>query len=96
MVEGEVEQREADLGSVFDRSNMRPHAASCSSLLPPYNISGYRVAIFSPGGHFGVVTPPGSNRVLDLGEMQPRSTVVKRPLVCLERAKAVVLRLMEP
>lgn len=51
---------------------------------------GYRIAIYSPGGHFAVITAPGSNRVLDLKEMQPRSTVVEGPLACLQRAKALV------
>lgn len=51
---------------------------------------GYRIAIYSPSSHFAVITAPGSNRVLDLQEKQPRSTVVEGPLVCLDRAKAVV------
>jgi hypothetical protein len=41
---------------------------------------GYRVAIYSPSLHFAVITAPGSNRVLDLQEKQPRSTVVDGPL----------------
>jgi hypothetical protein len=51
---------------------------------------GYRIAIYSPSSHFAVVTAPGSNRVLDLKEKEPRSTVVEGPLVCLDRAKALV------
>ncbi len=51
---------------------------------------GYRVAIYSPSSHFAVITPPGSNRFIDLQEKQPRSTVVEGPLVCLDRAEAVV------
>lgn len=48
---------------------------------------GYRIAIYSPSSHFAVITAPGSNRVLD---KQSRSTVVEGPLVCLDRAKALV------
>ncbi len=51
---------------------------------------GYRVAIYSPSSHFAVITAPGSNRVLDLQEKQPRSTVIGGPLVCLDRAKGLV------
>jgi hypothetical protein len=51
---------------------------------------GYRIAIYSPISHFAVITPPGSNRIIDLGDRQPRATVVEGPLVCLDRAKAVV------
>ncbi len=51
---------------------------------------GYRIAIYSPSSHFAVITAPGSNRVLDLQEKQPRSTVVEGPLVCMDRAKALV------
>ncbi|PWE54426.1 hypothetical protein DEM27_20160 [Metarhizobium album] len=51
---------------------------------------GYRIAIYSPGGHFAVITAPANNRVLDLKEKQPRSTVVEGPLVCLQRAEALV------
>lgn len=56
---------------------------------------GYRIAIYSPGGHFAVITAPASNRVLDLKEKQPRSTVVEGPLVCLQRAEALVRILAE-
>lgn len=51
---------------------------------------GYRVAVYSPSSHFAVITPPGSNRVIDLKERQPRATVVEGPLACLERAEALV------
>jgi hypothetical protein len=37
---------------------------------------GYRVAVYSPIAHFAVLTPPGSNAVIDLGTRQPRSNVV--------------------
>jgi hypothetical protein len=46
---------------------------------------GYRIAIYSPISHFAVITPPGSNRIIE----QPRATVVEGPLVCLDRAKAL-------
>lgn len=48
------------------------------------------IAIYSPISHFAVITPPGSNRVLNLRDQQPRATVVEGPLVCLDPAKAVV------
>ncbi len=51
---------------------------------------GYRIAIYSPNDHFAVICPPGSNRVIDFKERQPRATVVEGPLVCLERAQALV------
>ncbi|MBY3171645.1 hypothetical protein [Rhizobium laguerreae] len=51
---------------------------------------GYRVAIYSPTSHFAVITAPGSNRVINLQEKQPRATVVEGPLVCLDRAEALV------
>lgn len=51
---------------------------------------GYRIAIYSPISHFAVITPLGSNRIIDLGDRQPRATGVEGPLVCLDRAKAVV------
>jgi hypothetical protein len=50
----------------------------------------YRVAVYSPSSHFAVITPLGSNRVIDLKERQPRATVGKGPLACLERAEALV------
>lgn len=50
---------------------------------------GYRIAIYRPICQFDVLTPPDSNRVIDRGGRQPRSTV-EGPLVCLERAKALV------
>ena len=55
----------------------------------------YRLAVYSPGGHFAVITAPGSNAVLDLRERQPRSTVVEGVDTCLERAKTLVDRLIE-
>jgi len=57
---------------------------------------GYRIAIYSPSGHFAVITPPGSNRVIDLGEKQPRATIVEGPLVCLSRAEELIETLLEP
>ncbi|MFP3546948.1 hypothetical protein SB748_26320 [Rhizobium sp. SIMBA_035] len=51
---------------------------------------GYRIAIYSPCSHFAVITGPGCNRVLDFQEKQPRSIVVEGPLVCLDRAEALV------
>lgn len=51
---------------------------------------GYRVAIYSPGSRFAVITPPGSDRVIDLKERQPRATVVEGPLPRLERAEVLV------
>lgn len=51
---------------------------------------GYRIAIYSPNLHFAVITGPGSNRVIDFQENQPRSTVVEGPLVCLDRAESLV------
>ncbi|TWF43354.1 hypothetical protein [Neorhizobium alkalisoli] len=55
-----------------------------------HEYKGYRRAIYSPNDHFAVICPPGSNRVIDLKERQPRATVVEGPLVCLERAQALV------
>ncbi|TWF49494.1 hypothetical protein [Neorhizobium alkalisoli] len=55
-----------------------------------HEYKGYRIAIYSPSGHFAVICPPGSNRVIDFKERQPRATVVEGPLVCLERAQALV------
>lgn len=55
----------------------------------------YRVAVYSPGGHFAVITAPGSNAVLDLKDRQPRSTVVEGADICLARAKTVVDRRIE-
>ncbi len=56
---------------------------------------GYRIAIYSPGGHFAVITAPASNRVLDLKDGRPQSTVVEGALVCLARAETVVQALVE-
>jgi hypothetical protein len=56
---------------------------------------GHRIAVYSPSSHFAVITAPGSNRVVDLQEKQPRSTVVEGPLVCLDRAEALVDALIE-
>lgn len=50
----------------------------------------YRIAIYSPSSHFAVITAPRSDRVIDLQEKHLRSTVVEGPLVCLDRAKALV------
>ncbi|WP_149342778.1 hypothetical protein [Neorhizobium sp. P12A] len=47
---------------------------------------GYRIAIYSPTDNYAVITPPGSNAVIDFKERQPQSTVVEGPNVCLERA----------
>ncbi|MNI37778.1 hypothetical protein D3C73_918920 [compost metagenome] len=55
----------------------------------------YRIAIYSPAGHFAVISPPGRNAVLGLGARQPRSTVVEGVDVCLDRAKALVDGLSE-
>lgn len=55
-----------------------------------HEYKGYRIAIYSPSSHFAVITAPGSNRVLDLQEKQPRATVVEGPLVCLDRAETLV------
>lgn len=51
---------------------------------------GYRIAIYSPTGHFAVVTPPGSNAVIEFGAQRPASSVVEGSDVCLDRAKAAV------
>jgi hypothetical protein len=51
---------------------------------------GYRIAIYSQSSHFAVITAPGSNRVLALGDREPRSTIVEGPLVCFDRAKVLV------
>lgn len=55
---------------------------------------GYRIAIYSPLSHCAVITPPGSNRVIELGDRKPRATVAEGPLVCLERAEATVRELI--
>lgn len=55
-----------------------------------HEYKGYRIAIYSPSSHFAVITAPGSNQLIDLQEKQPRSTVVEGPLVCLDRAEALV------
>lgn len=55
-----------------------------------HEFNGYRIAIYSPLSHFAVITPPESNLVIDLGQRQPRSTVVEGPLVCLARAEALI------
>jgi len=60
-----------------------------------HEYKGYRIAIYSPSSHFAVITAPGSNRVLDLQDKQPRSTVVEGPLVCLDQAEALVDALIE-
>jgi hypothetical protein len=30
----------------------------------------YRIAIYSPSPHFAVITPPGSNAVISLGDLE--------------------------
>jgi len=50
----------------------------------------YRIAIYSPSDHFAVVTPPGGNSVIDFKGRQARSSVVEGPLVCLDRAQALI------
>lgn len=54
-----------------------------------HEYKGHRIAIYSPSSHFAVITAPGSNRVIDLQERQPRSTGFEGPLVCLDRAEAL-------
>jgi hypothetical protein len=51
---------------------------------------GYRIAIYSPNDHYAVITPPGSNAVLQLGEQVPRATVVEGLATCLERARQLI------
>ena len=51
---------------------------------------GYRIAIYSPNDHYAVVTSPGSNAVLQLGEQVPRATVVEGLATCLERARQLI------
>jgi hypothetical protein len=58
-----------------------------------HEFRGYRIAIYSPNSHVAVITSPGSNQVIHLGEDEPRATIVEGSLVCLERAKALVERL---
>lgn len=58
-----------------------------------HEFRGYRIAIYSPNSHFAVVTPPGSNNVIRFGSKKPTSTVVEGPLVCVERAKALIEKL---
>jgi len=55
----------------------------------------YRIAIYSPLWHYAVVTPPGSNRVIEFGNDVPTASVVEGPDVCLARARAVVDQLVE-
>jgi len=52
---------------------------------------GYRITIYSPSGHFAVITPPGSNAVMQLGNRRPESTVVEGKLACLDRARALIV-----
>ena len=49
----------------------------------------YRIAIYSPSDHLAVVTPPGGNSVIKF-ESPARSSVVEGPLVCLDRAQALI------
>ena len=44
---------------------------------------GYRIAIYSPGDHYAVMTPPGSNAVMNLGARIPRATAIEGADVCL-------------
>ncbi len=48
----------------------------------------YRIAIYSPLWHYAVVTPAGSNRVIEFGNDEPTSSVDEGPDVCLTRARA--------
>jgi hypothetical protein len=45
--------------------------------------------------HFAAVTRPGSDRVIDVKQAQPRSKVVEGALVCLDRSKVLVDALPE-
>lgn len=51
---------------------------------------GYRIAIYSPGEHFAVVTPPGGNAVIDFVHGRPEASRLEGAEVCLERAKAAI------
>lgn len=51
---------------------------------------GYRIAVYSPQGHYAVVTPPGGNAVIDFGSRRPTATIVEGAEICLERARALV------
>lgn len=55
-----------------------------------HEYKGYRIAIYSPLSHFSVVTPPGCNSVIDVKDRQPRASIVEGPLLCLDRAQALV------
>lgn len=50
----------------------------------------YRIAIYSPGGHFAVITPPRSNAVINFGSKRPKSSVVEGPEICIQRAKIMI------
>ncbi|WP_037087167.1 hypothetical protein [Neorhizobium vignae] len=50
----------------------------------------YRIAIYSPNDRYAVITSPGSNAVLKLGEQVPRATVVEGLGICLERARQLI------
>jgi hypothetical protein len=50
----------------------------------------YRIAIYSPGEHFAVVTPPGGNAVLAFRGGRPEASRLEEAEVCLERAKRAI------
>jgi hypothetical protein len=51
---------------------------------------GYRIAIYSALAHHAVITPPGSNAVMDFRDRRPTSTAAEGYKVCLERAKLLI------
>ena len=55
---------------------------------------GYRIAIYSPSDHHGVMTLPGSKSVMDLRDRIPRSTAAEGRDLCLQRAKVLIDELM--
>ncbi|CUX72226.1 hypothetical protein AGR6A_pb0031 [Agrobacterium sp. NCPPB 925] len=54
----------------------------------------HRIAIYSPGDHFAVVTPPGGNAVMSFPAGRPEASRLEGPEVCLERAKAAIDELL--
>lgn len=60
--------------------------------MPAYleEYKGYRITIYSPNDHYAVVTPPGSNAIMDFGDRQPRAKATEGLQVCLDRAKALI------
>jgi hypothetical protein len=56
---------------------------------------GYRIAVYSPNDHFAVITAPGSNAVLQLGDRSPRATIVEGSTVCLDRALKLIEELSQ-